>query len=122
MCVCLFLCNCLDVLVGVGHTLVSLAGFWRIPLTLLKRFTSAGHLTTSAWQQNKCCFRHFLLQGVNSASNFWQQEEGWFIYRARRGEKSVFILLSKELSSVRGRRDKGREMRIEKEKVKLRES
>lgn len=54
------------------HALVNQQDFGSV-LTLLKRFTPAGHLTTSSWRRRKYDFQRFNLQGVNST--FWQQEE-----------------------------------------------
>lgn len=79
-------CECADVRVFACRsrgTHLGLPGrFLALLLTLLKRFTPAGHLTTSAWLRNKNRFRHFILLGVNSVSSFWQQGKGWFVYSA----------------------------------------
>lgn len=76
MCVCVFACRSRGTHLGLPGRFLALL------LTLLKRFTPAGHLTTSAWLRNKNRFRHFILLGVNSVSSFWQQGKGWFIYSA----------------------------------------
>lgn len=100
---CVCFSNRADVCVGVGHALVGLAGFWRCLWhywkDLLQRVT---------WRQAAGCwtntvFRRFILQGVNSASSFWQhwkkegEEEGWFIYGARRGDEEFIYLTLKRV-------------------------
>lgn len=85
--------------------------FLALRLTLLKRFTPAGHLTTSAWLWNKYCFRRFLLQGVNSSFELLAAA-GRLVHTQSWEEREVYLFY---FTVERGRREKRREMRIEKE-------
>ncbi len=86
---CVFVCVCRSK-THTGPT----GRFLAPPLTLLKRFTLAGHLTTSSWLGNKYRFQTFYFTGSKLCFELLaEQGGGWGLFHTGRTEemKSLFI-------------------------------
>lgn len=79
---------------------VNPAGFWQCVgffLTLLKRFTPSGHLTTSSWRWRSYNFQGFNLRGSKFHLLAAGGEVGGFMCRTRRGDEEYIYLTVKRV-------------------------
>lgn len=79
-----------------GEPSRNLAAFFFF-LTLLKRFTLAGHLTTSPWRCRSYIFQGFNLRGSKFHLLAAGGEVGGFMCRTRRGDEEHIYLTVKRV-------------------------